>query len=451
MSAVTTSLPRPVVYYNNATGKYVRQDTRGVWIGLSESSVRRHLKEAGFNDRRGFGLLTSELDSEITRVQLEHTVDGAMALAGYDQGIHEINGRRILVTESPTLIIPAPGNWPTIAAILERMFIAGGIDQRPYLFGWLHVACSALRARQWQPGQVCVFAGPVESGKSLLQWIITQLLGGRSANPFLYMTDRTSFNADHFRAEHLAIEDSAESTDMRTRRHAGAFFKAVSVNREHNFHQKGATAMTLTPFWRLTVSVNDEPGRLQVVPPIEDDIADKIMLFQVSPGAMPMPTTTTDQKQQFEQTLRSELPAFLDFILNHSIPPELTNSRCGIRHYHHPELLANLSLLSSETRLLDLIDGVVFEREARREWVGRAAELERELLTASSPAYVRQAERLLHYSSACGVYLSNLARVRPERVQQTSRGVYRIEAPRFDLEEVLSAARSEGAGVFAIS
>src|SRR5205085_2180900 len=113
----------------------------------------------------------------IVDVQRGANVDYAGPLAGYDGGVYDINGRRVLVTESPKVVRPAEGNWPTLRAIIENMFAEPADAQLAHLFGWLHVAQSALLSRRWQPGQALALAGPVSSCKSLFQKIVTALFG----------------------------------------------------------------------------------------------------------------------------------------------------------------------------------------------------------------------------------------------------------------------------------
>ena len=428
MSA-TNSIPPPSIYYDASKKDFYILDKAGRWISITATNVKCHLKVAGVSSRSAYGAIASPIDEEMVRIQTENSVDYASPLAGYDAGLVMINNRPILVTESPVVLEPADGEWPTIASILERMFNDPDGDQRPYLYGWLHVAVSGMQVRRWQPGQVCVLAGPVNCGKSLLQALITKLLGGRSANPYLFVAGKTEFNADLFRAEHLMIEDNAESSDMRVRRHTGAIFKGVAVNHEHHFHKKGLTGLTLTPNWRMTVSVNDEPERLQVVPPVDDDIGDKMMLFQVRPGVMPMATSTAEERERFMQQLESELPAFLKFLLEYRIPEELRCTRFGITHFHHPELLQALNGLSQQSRLLELIDSslhpycgvnVLFE--------GTAAELERRLYEGNN-AIAQQARNLFSFNNACGTFLGRLVREMPDRVTRLGRSRYRIMAP----------------------
>ena len=93
-----------------------------------------------------------------------------------------------------------------------------------------------------------------------------------AAKPYLYMTGKTTFNADLFGAEHLMVEDEAESIDIRARRYFGAKIKEIAVNVDQHCHGKGKTALTLTPVWRMTLSLNDEPERMQVLPPASPEM-----------------------------------------------------------------------------------------------------------------------------------------------------------------------------------
>ena len=102
-----------------------------------------------------------------------------------------------------------------------------------------------------------------------------------------------------FRAEHLVVEDNAASTDIRTRRNFGAFLKTITVNDDQPCFGKGREAVNLTPFWRLSISVNDEPENLMVLPPIDESIEDKLILLKAYSTPMPMPTETLEERHRF--------------------------------------------------------------------------------------------------------------------------------------------------------
>ncbi len=433
MSRASNALPLPTIYYDGQLKDYYIANDRQRWIRINENSAKRHIRALGYSSTIHAGQAVSALDRCLTEVQVQQDVSYAAPLAGYDAGVYEINGRRILVTESPRIIVPQEGSWPLLHGILEGMFDDPSGDQRPHFFGWAKVSVASLRAHQWQPGQVLGMAGPVRSAKSLLQSIITQLLGGRVAHPHLYMTKGTTFNMDLFAAEHLMIEDAAESTDIRSRRHFGAQIKAFAVNKEQFCHGKNRTPLTLTPRWRVSISLNDEPERLLVLPPINDDIADKIMLLKVHRRDMPMPTGTAQEQGAFWNALLAELPAFVHFLDQFEIPEELRSPRFGITHYHHPEILAGLQALSPEQQLLEMIDRNVFHEAYERAtpWVGSATDLQTRLVDDDSECR-RQAQTLLHSPVACGTYLSRLAHELPQRFASTTvngRARYTIQPP----------------------
>jgi phage/plasmid-associated DNA primase len=125
------------------------------------------------------------------------------------------------------------------------------------------VAVRALYARRRAPGQALVLVGPANGGKSLLQDIVTAILGGRQAKPSSFMTGATHFNGHLAGAEHLRISDENPLTDIRSRRNLGAQIKNICVEASQNIEDKHRTAITFKPFWRLSISLNDEPENLR--------------------------------------------------------------------------------------------------------------------------------------------------------------------------------------------
>jgi len=53
------------------------------------------------------------------------------------------------------------------------LLIGDEYDQTPYLFGWLKIVYEALLKNAIRPGQALILAGEHDSGKSLLQNLIT--------------------------------------------------------------------------------------------------------------------------------------------------------------------------------------------------------------------------------------------------------------------------------------
>jgi Bifunctional DNA primase/polymerase, N-terminal len=398
-----------IFYDSNRMSFWVKND-RSTWMMVSVSDVRRRLKEKGFRSRALEGELVSQVDSLLTAIQHSNDVDYADSLAGYKTGVYLIRGKRILVKDSPTLIVPSKGDWPFLSGILDRMLG----EQKIYLFGWLKVALEALYTSRFRVGQALVLAGPVDCGKSLTQELLTLLLGGRVAKPHRYMSGLTPFNSELLGCEHLMIEDEEASTDIRARRNFGSHIKSICANQDQSAHAKYRNAITLGPFWRLTISVNDEPESLMILPPIDKSLEDKFIILKAESHPMPMETVTDRDREAFMSVLKAELSHFIQFLFDFKIPAALSSDRYGITHFHHPDILEAISAMAPETRLLELIDARLFDSPAPGSWQGKADKLEREL-TCEASCVRRQAERLLTFHLACGTYLGRLQKLHPKR------------------------------------
>ena len=407
----------PEAYYDGTRHDYWIQDRRKGWVTVTETALKRLLRGNGISAQVINGESLSALDAALLEINVANNVAYAGALAGYHSGVHEILQSRVLVTNSPRLIESAPGECPTINGLLAGMFLDDELDQSIYLFGWLKFALEALYERRHRPGQAMVIAGPANCGKSLVQKLITEMLGGRMAKPFQYMVGKTDFNAHMFGAEHLVIEDEAASTDIRARREFGAHLKEITVNDHQSCHAKGRTPVSLTPFWRLSVTVNEEPENLMVLPPINEDLRDKMILLKAQLTPMPMPTNSLGERRLFIETLHAELPAFVDFLLDWKVPVHLECPRFGVKHFHHPSLLQAIEELAPERRLLSIIDsGGLFAGPIAEAWEGSAEQLERRLRQINSGSFEREVDRLLGFNNACGVFLGRLAGKYPERI-----------------------------------
>ena len=421
-----TAATPPDAYYDTRSKEYLIQDERGDWLGLAEAQFKRVLRQCGISAAIDKGTGLSAQDNAILEYQMRMNVGWSGSLAGYKAGFYETGGSRILVTSSPRIIEPAEGDWAMLRGIIEGLLGDRDREQLPYVYAWMKIAYEALRAGLKQPGQVFVMCGPHGCGKSLLQQLITLMLGGRVARPFQVMTGGTAFNADLFGAEHLAVEDEQPSTDIRARRAFGSQIKNVTVNVDQRFHQKHRDAIVLQPFWRMSVSINDESENVQILPPIDDSLEDKMMIFRAVRHVMPMPTGTAAERAAFWARLVSELPAMLKWLTEMEIPADLRCERFGVRHYHHPEIMRLLNEVAPEVRLLVLIDatffsppaeGSVFSRSAPRGPIVQTAEEIESGLTGNNSNYSHEARRLLGWSNSCGTYLGRLAKIRPDRVQ----------------------------------
>ncbi|HEY3900838.1 MAG TPA: hypothetical protein VGM54_19665 [Chthoniobacter sp.] len=401
-------------YYDSNKKEFLIRNTAGRWLSHPAWQFQMLLTTAG--------IARSKLETEAVMVETINTRDVHYtgSLAGHRAGFYDANGVRMLVTESPRLLTPAPGEWPMLRQLIYGLLGADeehGEVQVQTFFYWLWSGHESISTGHWRPAQILALAGPADCGKSLLQRLITECFGGRAADPFRYLSGGTEFNRELFGAEHLVVDDAQASTDFRTRLQMAANLKSLAVGRDHNCHGKGRDAVNLRPLWRCTVSLNDEGECLLVLPPLRADIADKIHLLKCFPPSSPFPTDTPAAMADYWERLRSELPALLTHCRTVIPPPGRENTRFGIRAFHHPALVLALEEQAPEVVLLELVDLELWESPLEDSWEGTAQELETRLLGNNSKVR-EQARRLLTWAHACGTYLGRLAKNQPERVEE---------------------------------
>jgi hypothetical protein len=190
-----------------------------------------------------------------------------------------------------------------------------------------------------------VFCGPADCGKSLVQnRIITPLLGGRSGRPISWLSNASQFNSHLFRAVHLIMEDDNYETDHRSRQAFAASVKRITANVEQSYHKKNLPEQTMKPYWRLSISLNNEENNLAVLPELDPSLEDKLIVFKCERNEMPVPARGPGRT--LEVAIEEELPAFLHYLRHeHNITPEFASKRYGIKAFVHPIIREELAQL----------------------------------------------------------------------------------------------------------
>ena len=398
----------PVVTPGNGNGDLFEARPQ-TWSRWPEKKIINELRLERVRLKAREGEQLSEADRVLQHTMKERRLEMSIAsLAGYPAGIHDMNGMRCLVRTSPRLVVPKEGEWGTVKALIDAkldLSKSNGPNQVSYFHGWMKIALEGLYQGgpgNFRPGQCCVFAGPRDSGKSRLQHqVITGLLGGRSADPGPYLFGRTDFNGEMFSAEHLMMEDPASGTKTIDRVFFGEMLKQLVVNDTQRLHRKREDAMVVSPFFRTTISINDDPDKMRVLPLLTRDLKDKVMLFLISDSPLPVATTTLAERAEFRRVIAAELPAYAWWLLNvFEIEPAQRSVRFGVKEWHHPGLATELFDDTPAAELLQLIDAATFSAGAvagdvklwdiasaaakdkmGEQWEGSAVDLERMLLS----------------------------------------------------------------------
>lgn len=396
------------------------------WLEWNRGNLASYLRSRGLEHRSRDGSL-SEVERVLLYLRSHRVLDAALpGLAGYHSGVYEFAaGKSVLIRTSPVIIEPKASakGWPLIARFLNGLF---GPSALMYFLAWLKLSYEALRNETRDRGQILVIAGPAGSGKGRVQHnIITPILGGRNADPCSYLFGEDRFNSDLSAAEHLLLEDPAGVIKAEVRAHFKERIKSLAVNDSFRVAAKFADATTLSPFWRLSITLNDDPEAFKLMPQLTPDIRDKIILLKAWPGAIPMPTVTAAERSAFREAILEEIPALLADLVSEDFwasCPHVRGGRFGSLHYADPELAGRLSEGAPSEMLLEMVDAVIFDpvgglmREHGAAWEGKADELESTLTGDSSPV-APSARRLLNRHD-CARLLSRLAEDHPARIQR---------------------------------
>jgi hypothetical protein len=401
--------PNPLddLHYDPNSGQWWIRNAWGDYAQINSDRVRTHLTEHGVShvkDQTG----SSDLDRELLRRTRDTLIEYAGPLAGHRAGLYGT----ILVTRSVNPLPGTPGSCARLQTYLYNLLDQND-DQYWRLIFWLALRRQAVLTGVWRASQALALVGPAACGKSFVQSaVITRLLGNRIAKPYRYMSGATDFNGDLFTSEHLCIEDEAPGRDIHSRRTLGSNIKSMLFSQNQSCHPKNRQAITLKPIWAMSISLNDEPENLQVLPPLDPSLMDKLIILRCVRQTLPWPGP---EIEVLKDILDTELAAFAHYLDGLAVPEPLFEPRCGLKAYQHPAILEELMQLSPEHQLIGLIDTVIFENEFLT-WRGTAADLETALRDSK---YAREADRLFRFNTACGVYLARLHEQDPTRIRKS--------------------------------
>ncbi len=413
--------PNEYYYRDPDSTQFERFSKSGLREKLQADGCPEYLSELKLGDQERH-IMTDQFFGEL--FSEAKTVAYAGPLAGYDVGFREYNGTKILVTQAIWTCVHddlEEGDWSGLRGILERMW---GPDQIDYVYSWLQRVIRVMRSRIPSPIQFFAFGGPPDSGKTWFQEVVLDWFLGGHECPSQFMDGDTPFNSKLFRVPHLMLSDQDGSPSIQKRRKFGGYIKRITSNKGLECHGKFADAITLDPIRVPTCSFNTSPAeRIKILPPLDDDIQDKMIITKVHYGKMPLPTATAEQELAFRQWTQAQLPALAWWLLNGYVPPAdiILDSRFGIKGYCHPEIEEHLFEMSPERKVRDFIDDIVFADGRDQGWKGTASDLEK-LLNKDDEARAF----LRRQSGRFSDILVSLERAAPERFKRKKNNGQRL-------------------------
>ncbi len=342
--------------------RYWRREANDCYHPMTRLDALLHLKKHGFSGTPKYEGGTSPAEDELFEIQRNYRVSYAGPFCGRPAGLHSENGQLILATRSPDFIEGTEGDASALVEFYSDLFGRSAGDpcwQIQFLtFSlWLKRGRCAIRNYDHHlPGQMVCFVGPVDIGKTLAQRTITLSLGGRSADPSLWLQNKTSFNGDLWVAEHLPLSDANLEERPEARKAMRDKIKEMVANSEQPYHRKHRDGTTLRPIWRLTLSANNDPGSAYILPALDKSTSDKIIYFRVYAPPVPFPTKTEADTKAFYARLTGAIPAFVHGVDRLECPPELAKGRFGVKEFHHPEILELLESHNPDGELAEILE-----------------------------------------------------------------------------------------------
>ena len=338
------------VYWENHGDR--REDTTRV-------DIMMRLAGRGLSGVKAKGATQSDIERVLDHIQVTNRVQGAAPLINYPKGIVNYKGRRVLNTADLNPVRPMPGptgkpelDFPFIYNFLKGFFPRPERQPQEHFEAWLQRAYRMVLEYQRFMGQAVFIAGPKNCGKTLLcMRIVSPLLGGRTANPINYMSGSTTFNSELFSTALLAINDEDAPSSDGERRKMLAKLKGLVVNPFHTYNAKFEKATEIEWIGRLFVTLNDDPGSVGMLMEVEENTADKQMIFAAQPynGIFP-------RQDILEKQLEQELPYYAHHLLNWIPPAEvLSDDRMGVKSYFDPHILELSHQQTFGSNLLELV------------------------------------------------------------------------------------------------
>jgi hypothetical protein len=373
------------IYYIPRVG-YYRKWPDGAWRAQPKDDLILYLAGAqGLSRAKGQGNSPSEVESALLHIQQSKVLDGAVPVVYDNRETLSIAGRRFLnlarvkVLE-PDTTTPNPQwgqGFPWIAAWLGSMFTPR--KQLVYLLAWLKLFYEGARNGSLNRGHAVFMVGGTNRGKTLMNafWIPLLMGGGSEAGDFLVGGE--SFCKELLEVGHWHIDDSLAASDRIQHQKFSERVKRLIANPMVAYHPKFVDRQMVPFNGRLMVTLNEDPISLLMIPDLDRNIEDKLMVFGLNSKPFVFQGNAAT-----ERTLRQESPFFLNWLLNWRPLKSMvnTNHRWGMQNYIHPVVRRNAVANSYDSDLSGVLDilwetdnDMVELKQKGEPWVGTAASL----------------------------------------------------------------------------
>lgn len=343
---------------------YWQKMGNGRWDFTTKDDLTQTLKVQGYSHRAKKKATSTEVDQILEGIRSQHRVYAACPFPHtYDRFV-EHNGNLYLNINHRKPMPPAAKeeceddtNFSWISQYLEGYFDDALQDGCRPLDYWLADTQRTLRAlHDGEPcsGKAEILAGGKNLGKSLMAVKIKRMMFGSNTDAGKFLLEQGSFNKELAQSFHWYVDDNQSVSSAQRHMLFSETLKKHVATPEVVYHPKFQDANVIPWYGRITITCNDDPDSLSIIPNMDMTIQDKVSLYKLAKREIKFPPNS-----ELHKILEQELPYFVGYLLFHYEPPTAvldSNVRYGICPYHHPDLLQTAKEVTSHARLEEIVD-----------------------------------------------------------------------------------------------
>ncbi|MAT87245.1 MAG: hypothetical protein CL532_01660 [Aestuariivita sp.] len=358
-----------VHYWFDGKNYFVEDGNGGFVVSGRDDTKLDVMGRHGLSDRPRREDNLSEARRAMYQINTGKRVEAGIPFVFTKSRIVKHEGQRYFNTSRIKPLTPADGDpewgegFPTIVSWMETMF---GEEQLKHEIGWLSYAYRHAYAGAPKRGHAHFLVGPPNTGKTLYNKSVLGGLFGGGIKASEYLCGKDSWTDYLFEYGMWLVDDEApsESASMHT-----AFTAKLKEHVANDtFLINGKYMKSGRAFWRgrISITLNDDPISMRLLPDLDMSIKDKVMIFKCNSGFR----FTAETKSKVD----SELPHFARWLLNYEIPSTKDFERFGVQAYINPAL-ENMAKADSRYSHITELMNMFRDTLADDAWEGTTSEL----------------------------------------------------------------------------
>jgi hypothetical protein len=375
------------IYYLPKVG-YYRKFEDSHWRAAPKEDLSLFLAGVkGLSRMKGPAQGLSEVESALLHLQRACTVDGAVPFVFDRREVVELSNFKFLNTARVSCMDPDLSkrnrrwaeDFPFTGEWLWKLF---STKRELVLFlAWLRHFYMGCYTGDLTRGLAVFFVGGTNIGKTLLnaKWIPWMVGGG--TDPSKHIIQGEQFNRNLLEVAHWHIDDAQAATDRKQLQRFSERVKALVANPHIDYRPMYSDTQQIPFNGRILVTLNGDEVSLQMLPDMDMNIADKLLILK---GADDPGFKFKKTNAETERTLRNELPAFLGWLHDWEPSERVSGDgrRFGTQDSINPLVRREAAMTSFDSDILGLFeilwgtdDEWIELAKQDKPWVGTAAQI----------------------------------------------------------------------------